>query len=154
MLGIVLVMHEPLASAMASCVKHIMGQMPERFVALDVPADHPIEATMKLVGGHAMQVNDGAGVVFMTDLFGATPSNAAVRASMEMLNVPSVLVAGCNLPMILRALGFREVHLSQVAEKLVTGGRNGIVGTGATAPQTQTLNPADNHDSARSQNQQ
>ncbi|MDX1669883.1 MAG: hypothetical protein R3194_10725, partial [Limnobacter sp.] len=78
----------------------------------------------------------------------------AVRASVEALQIPSVLVSGCNLPMVLRSLGFRDLSVSLVAERLVTGGRNGIVSTGATAPQTQTFNPAHNDDPTRNQHQQ
>ena len=99
-------------------------------------------------------MNSGEGVVFLTDLFGATPSNAAVRAGAESLNLPTVLVSGCNLPMVLRALGFRDLPIGEVGERLVMGGRNGIVSTGATAPQRQTFNPAKSDDSARNHHQQ
>lgn len=154
MLGMVLVTHAPLGVALAACLKHVMGTVPERFEVIDVEADEPIENTVVRIQEAATTVNDGSGVVFLTDLFGATPSNAAIRASVEDLEVPSVLVSGCNLPMLLRALGFRDISVTQVAERLVMGGRNGIVSTGATAPQKQTFNPAESDDSARNQHQQ
>lgn len=154
MLGLVLVMHAPLGGAMLACVKHVMGSMPDGFEVVDVQPDEPIEQTVAHVKAAANLVNRGAGVVFMTDLFGATPSNAAVRASVEDLDIPSVLVSGCNLPMIVRSLGFRNLSVNQVAERLVTGGRNGIVSTGATAPQIQTFNPAQSDDPTRNQHQQ
>ncbi|WP_370262216.1 PTS sugar transporter subunit IIA [Limnobacter sp.] len=154
MLGLVLVTHAPLGKAMLACVEHVMGAVPEGFEVVDVPADEDIELTVKTVQDAARRVHSGAGVVFLTDLFGATPSNAAVRAGMESLNLPTVLVAGCNLPMVLRALGFRNMLIQEVAERLVMGGRNGIVSTGATAPQRQTFNPAQHDDSARHHHQQ
>ena len=131
-----------------------MGSVPEGIEGIDVKADDPIEFTILRIREAAKHVNQGQGVVFMTDLFGATPSNAAVRAGAEGLSCPSVLVAGCSLPMVLRALGYRDLPVSEVAEKLVAGGRNRIVATGPTAPQQQTQNPAPNHDSARDHNQQ
>ena len=130
MLGIVLVMHAPLASAMRDCIQHIMGNIPEGVVAVDIPADSPVESCVQMIQQAISSANHGQGVFLLTDLFGATPTNAAVRASVEHAQVPTVLVAGCNLPMLIRALGFRELTLKEVAEKLVVGGRNGIVSTG------------------------
>ena len=154
MLGIVLVMHAPLASAMASCVAHVMGAMPENFSVVDVMANDELELSVEHIKRATQEVETGHGVMFLTDLFGATPSNATVRAGTEMPDTRTVLVSGCNLPMLFRALGFRDQPVSQVAERLVVGGRNGIVSTGATAPQRQTFNPADQDDSARNQHQQ
>ncbi len=154
MLGLVLVTHAPLGDAIAQCVKHVMGSLPDGLAVVDVPGDEDIEQSVQRIQTAARQVHAGEGVVFLTDLFGATPSNAAVRAGVESLSLPTVLVSGCNLPMVLRALGFRDLPINEVAERLVMGGRNGIVSTGATAPQRQTFNPAKNDDSARNHHQQ
>lgn len=154
MLGLVLVTHAPLGDAIRQCVQHVMGSVPEGFTVVDVPGSEDIERTVQRIQESARAVDAGSGVVFLTDLFGATPSNAAVRAGVESLKLPSVLVSGCNLPMVLRALGFRDLPINEVAERLVMGGRNGIVSTGATAPQRQTFNPAKNDDSARNHHQQ
>jgi len=154
MLGLVLVTHSPLGDAIAQCVKHVMGDLPQGFAVVDVPGNEDIERTVLRIQQASREVQAGSGVVFLTDLFGATPSNAAVRAGAESLNLPTVLVSGCNLPMVLRALGFRDLPINEVAERLVMGGRNGIVSTGATAPQRQTFNPAKSDDSARNHHQQ
>jgi mannose PTS system EIIA component len=154
MLGLVLVTHAPLGQAIAQCVEHVMGARPDGFEVVDVPGDENIDDTVERIQAAARSAHRGKGVVFLTDLFGATPSNAAVRAGAESLNLPSVLVSGCNLPMVLRFLGFRDIALNEVAERLVMGGRNGIVSTGATAPQRQTFNPAQKDDSTRDHHQQ
>lgn len=154
MLGLVLVTHAPLGEAIRQCVQHVMGSVPNGFEVVDVLANDEIDTTVRRIQVAARAVQEGSGVVFLTDLFGATPSNAAVRAGVESLNLPTVLVSGCNLPMVLRALGFRDLAINEVAERLVMGGRNGIVSTGASAPQRQTFNPAKNDDSARNHHQQ
>lgn len=154
MLGLVLVTHEPLGQAMQACITHVMGNLPEGIAVVDVPADEDIDRTVERIQAQARLANAGEGVIFMTDLFGATPSNAAVRAGVEGLGIPTVLVSGCNLPMVLRFLGFRNLPIAEVAERLVAGGRNGIVSTGATAPQRQTFNPAQSNDSTRHHHQQ
>lgn len=154
MIGLMLVMHDPLASAMLSCVKHVMGEVPQHFEVLDVPPDEPVDKTMAAIRFKLEGLDTPEGVVVLTDLFGATPSNAAMKTVSDGLSMPTVLVAGCNLPMVLRALGYRDQPMSLMAERLVMGGRNGIVSTGASAPQRQTFNPAEPDDSARNQHQQ
>lgn len=131
-----------------------MGNVPEGFVVVDVNSDADLDHTVDHIAQTAASVESGDGVILLADLFGATPCNAAVRACTEKLGSPSVLVAGANLPMVLRALGFRDIPINQAAERLVMGGRNGIVSTGATAPQRQTFNPAEKDDSGRNQHQQ
>jgi mannose PTS system EIIA component len=93
MLGLVLVTHAPLGDAIAQCVKHVMGSLPDGLAVVDVPADEDIEQSVQRIQTAARQVHAGEGVVFLTDLFGATPSNAAVRAGVESLNLPTVLVS-------------------------------------------------------------
>ncbi len=132
MLGVVLVMHAPLASAVRDCICHIMGDLPEGVLAIDIPADTPIETSVNRICRAVAQVDQGKGVFILTDLFGATPTNAALRASLENSQVPTVLVSGCNLPMVIRALSFRKLELKEVADKLVMSGRNGIVSTGVS----------------------
>lgn len=137
MLGLVLVGHDPLGRTALDVLAHIMGQTPEALAVVDVKADDPIEFTVLRIREAAKDVNQGQGVVFLVDLFGATPCNAAVKAGSEGLNMPSVLVAGCNLPMLLRALSYRCLPIGDVAEKLAAGGRNGIVSMGLTSSQQQ-----------------
>ncbi|MFN7505368.1 MAG: PTS sugar transporter subunit IIA, partial [Limnobacter sp.] len=100
MLGLVLVAHAPFGDAIAQCVKHVMGSLPDGLAVVDVLADDDIDHSVQRIQDAARQVNTGEGVVFLTDLFGATPSNAAVRAGAESLNMPTVLVSGCNLTMV------------------------------------------------------
>jgi PTS system mannose-specific IIA component len=155
MLGLVLVGHDPLGKTTLEILSHIMGSPPEALVVVDVKADDPVEFTVLRIQEAAKDVNQGEGVVFLVDLFGATPSNAAVRAGSEGLNMPSVLVAGCNLPMLLRALSYRCLPIGDVAEKLAAGGRNGIVSMGLTSPQQQqTYHLAPRYDSTGNYDQQ
>lgn len=153
MLGLVLVGHAPLGQATVDVMNHILGQVPTGIAVVDVKADDDLDYSVLRIQQAAKDVQQGDGVVFLTDLFGATPSNAAVKAS-EGLGFPSVLVAGCSVPMLIRALSYRNLPIHDVAEKLVMGGRNGIVSTGPTTPQRQTNNPAPHHDSTRDHHQQ
>ena len=67
---------------------------------------------------------DGDGVLILADIFGATHVNAA----MQLLEKDRVeLVAGVNLPMLVRVLNYRDVKLHQLVALAVSGGKNGVV---------------------------
>ncbi len=154
MIGIIVVAHAPLSTAMVDCVCHVLGAHPDRLIAIDALPDEPVGDLVVRVSHAAMHLSDEDGIVFLTDLFGATPSNAVVQAVGEQIDVPSLVVSGCNVPMLLRALTYRDQSLQSVGEKIIMGGRNGIVSTASTPPQRQTFNPADQDASARDYHQQ
>jgi len=89
-------------------------------------------------------------VLVLTDAFGATPGNIAAQ-----LNQPGkvAVVAGINLPMLLRVLCYREGTLAESAEKAVSGGTQGVLQVAATSVQNQIYKPQ-GHDLARLQDQQ
>ncbi|MES2353360.1 MAG: PTS fructose transporter subunit IIA [Pseudomonadota bacterium] len=118
MVGILLITHGNLGACLIDCAKHVMGSQPERLLALGVrPNDDPgivFEQAKTLV----TSLDQGQGVIVMADIFGATPSNVA-RRLLEPGKVEGL--AGANLPMLVRALTYRNEPLSQAAEKALTG---------------------------------
>ena len=80
---------------------------------------------------HAPQVQ---GVLVLTDIFGATPSNVAQKL---IDGVASRLVTGVNLPMLLRSLSYRHEPLEALVARAVTGGTQGVMQVALTAPQNQ-----------------
>ena len=118
MVGILLITHGGLGSCLLECATHVMGIRPEHAAALAVrPNDDPgivLEQAQKL----AASLDQGQGVLVMSDMFGATPSNIA-RRLLEPGRIEGL--AGANLPMLVRALTYRNEPLSQLAEKAVTG---------------------------------
>ena len=154
MIGFVIIAHQPLASAFLECITHVMGSTPEATVAIDIGPDQPPAELVDTIAGQVSALTGCEAVFLMTDLFGATPSNAATQALSEKIAVPAQVIAGCNLPMLLRALTYRDQPFQALAEKIVSGGRNGIVSTSATPPQRQTFNPANEDASARNYHQQ
>jgi mannose PTS system EIIA component len=145
MAGIVIIAHAPLASALEQCVEHVYscepGMTKANLRALDVApgasVDALLDGAMKLVA----EVNTGAGVLVLTDAFGATPGNLAAR-----LNDPGrvTVVAGVNLPMLLRAVCYRGGSLAEVADKALAGGQQGMVQIATTSVQNQGYKPQGN----------
>ncbi len=145
MIGIVLIAHRPLGTALAEAARHVYGEV-NYLSVLDIIPD----ATTGLALARAEQlirdVDTGAGVLVLTDLFGATPANLAAA-----LAGPNVrILAGVNLPMLLRAISYRNEPLLVVEEKAAAGGALGIVQVGSKAPQNQAVVPdAANRDAQR-----
>jgi PTS system ascorbate-specific IIA component len=125
MVGVLLVTHATLGEALIECVCHVLNRRPVHLQALAVmPQDDPRDL---LPGARALleRLDPGGGVLVLTDLFGATPANLAVR----LLQPGRVAaVAGVSLPMLLRVLTYREqCALGPLVERAVTGARDGVV---------------------------
>jgi PTS system ascorbate-specific IIA component len=159
MIGVLIVAHSPLASALAAGASHVYSCAPERAESqvrvLDVLPDADVPATVDHARGLAAQVDDGSGVLVLTDIFGSTPGNVAARlAEPERVAV----VAGVNLPMLLRALCYRDGKLADTVEKALAGGIQGVLQVAATPPlQNQSASQrggTQGDDQARLQDQQ
>jgi mannose PTS system EIIA component len=126
--GILVVAHGTLAASLVECLRHVMGPALERVDALGVEPDAEPEALVAVAQARLAELDDGGGVLVLTDLFGATPSNVAHR-----LAVPDrvSVLSGANLPMLVRAYAYRRQALAAVADKAIDGGRDGIGRFGA-----------------------
>jgi len=118
MIGLVLVSHGQLASALREAMEHIVG--PQRNVAtVAVEADADMEQQRREVAERVAEVDTGDGVVVLTDMFGGTPCNLA----MSMMARPGVeVLAGMNLPMLVKLAKIRgsqglaeAVHCAEAA---------------------------------------
>jgi len=153
MVGILLLAHRPLASAFAQGVAHVYCATPEKarqgLRALDVPPDADVATTVAAARALLGEIDDGAGVLVLTDVFGATPGNVACE-----LAVPGrvAVVAGVNLPMLLRAVCYRDCALAELVDKALAGGIHGVLQVGNSTVQNQGSRPAGN-DHARIHNQ-
>ena len=123
MIGILIVSHEPFGTALLNCTRHIFGRLPAQLAALDVIPDEDPALAESAARSLLDRINDGSGVLVLTDVYGATPSRIAMRLA-EPFRV--VVVAGVNLPMLLKALGQRRQPLEELAGLIVGGARDGI----------------------------
>jgi PTS system ascorbate-specific IIA component len=124
MIGIMVVSHEPLGTALIHCTRHIFGRMPVQLAALDVIPDEDPEAACAAARELAARINDGSGVLVLTDIYGATPSRIA--ASLAEPHRVCVL-AGVNLPMLVKALNTRRGPLEELVQTLVTSAKAAIL---------------------------
>ncbi len=104
MIGMVLVTHGRLAAEFIAALEHVVG--PQRNIrAICIGPDDDMEQRRKEILESVEKVDEGDGVVLLTDMFGGTPSNLAISA-MEKANVE--VVAGINLPMLIKLASLRE----------------------------------------------
>jgi PTS system mannose-specific IIA component len=105
MIGLVLVTHGRLASEFVTAMEHVVGPQ-QAIEAICIGPDDDMELRRADIARAVAVVNDGSGVIVLTDLFGGTPSNLAISL-MEPGKVE--VIAGINLPMLIRLEGARKM---------------------------------------------
>jgi mannose PTS system EIIA component len=123
MIGLVLVTHGALARAFVAALEHVVG--PQRNVAtVCIEAEDDMEARRREILDAVHMVNEGKGVVLMTDMFGGTPSNLAI----SVMNETDVeVVAGVNLPMLIKFASLRsDASLAALVAAVQEAGRKYI----------------------------
>jgi PTS system ascorbate-specific IIA component len=142
--GILIIAHAPLATALRQCVLHVFPDGAVNVAAVDVQPNVPPEETLASAS-MAMALLDTAQTLVLTDIFGATPCNVALKL-VDGLN--SKLIAGVNLPMLLRAVTYRRESLDALVARALAGGTQGVMQVTVTAPQNQVRknNDQNHHD--------
>ena len=124
MIGILLITHGSFGESLIQNVCHVLNKRPPLIAQLGVAAqDDPLDM-LPLARMLMKEVDGGEGVLLMTDVFGATPANLALKL-LEPGHVEGV--SGVNLPMLLRALTYREKGMETMLQKAVSGARDGVV---------------------------
>lgn len=104
MIGLVLVTHGRLASEFVTAMEHVVGPQ-ERVESIAIGPEDDMEARRADIAAAIAKVDDGKGVIVLTDLFGGTPSNLAISL-LERGRVE--VIAGINLPMLIRLASARK----------------------------------------------
>lgn len=122
MVGILLLTHAPLGQAFIAAASHVFRASPAQVEAIDVIADQNPDEVRALAQAAIARVNDGSGVLVITDVVGGTPANCTLQ-----LCVPGEVevIAGISLPMLLRAITYRHDTPDIVLEMALAGGQNG-----------------------------
>ena len=104
MIGLVLVTHGRLAAEFITAMEHVVGPQ-EAIEGICIGADDDMELRRADIATAIAAVDRGMGVIILTDLFGGTPSNLAISL---MKNNQIEVIAGVNLPMLIRLEGARK----------------------------------------------
>lgn len=131
--GILIIAHAPLASALRDCVLHVFPDASDGLLALDVPPAQDPEQTLAAARVLLSQL-DAPQALVLTDVFGATPCNVAQKMAGGQ---QCKLLAGVNLPMLLRIVNYRSEPLDMLVTRAMAGGTQSIMQVAVTAPQNQ-----------------
>ena len=124
MVGIFLITHGTFGESLIQNVCHILNKRPPLISPLGVSAqDDPLEI-LPMARLLLKELDGGQGVLILTDILGATPSNLALKL-LEPGHVEGV--AGVSLPMLLRALTYRRDGMETLLQKAISGGHDGVI---------------------------
>ncbi len=124
MIGLLIVAHGTLGESLIHCASHVMGKRPLYLRQLGVTIHDDPDAILPQARDLLRFVDQGRGVLVMTDIFGATPSNIACRL-LEPGRVEGL--SGVNMPMLIKALTYRESPMDVLIEKTLGGAHDGVI---------------------------
>jgi PTS system ascorbate-specific IIA component len=121
--GILLVSHNQIGAELINTARQMLScsPLPTKVISIglnDVPDHIHRQLNQELEG-----LDQGNGILIMTDMFGSTPSNIACTVS-ERDDIR--VVSGLNLPMLIRVLNYPNLSLNELEQKALTGGQEGI----------------------------
>jgi PTS system ascorbate-specific IIA component len=141
MTGLFIIAHAPLASALREAALHAFPEAAQALAVYDVPPTAEPEQALAEASAR-LQALAAAETLVLTDVFGATPCNVA----RQLAEQPGVRVAtGVNVPMLWRALNYRQKPLDELLALALTGAAQGVMPVAVTRPQNQAQKPV-SHD--------
>ena len=123
--GILLVTHHGVGTYLLDVATRLLRHLPLKTEAFEVPFDADLDALLPLASAALRRVDSGEGVLILTDLYGASPSNLA--AQLARLGTPARRVSALSLPMLLRVMNYPEQGLDQLPATAAAGTRNGAI---------------------------
>ncbi len=127
--SILIVTHRDVGQALLATVKTTFAdQLPLPAKAVSVSSDDDPDQLIPMLKKEVEQLDRGDGILLLTDMFGSTPCNIA-KALQESAQVH--LVAGLNLPMLIRVMNYPDSSLTELAAKAISGGKEGVYDCGA-----------------------
>lgn len=121
--GVLIISHDGIGPALLGTANFMIKDCPARIQLLTASRDCDPDNLLGEAAELVDEINDGDGVLILTDMIGSTPSNIATEISgQNHVNV----VGGLNLPMLIRVMNYHTLDLEQLTEKAISGGTEGI----------------------------
>jgi len=122
--NVLIISHDSVGTALLDAAINTLGFCPLTADNLPIHADCDPDKMIVTAQEKLSYLDEGDGVLILTDIFGSTPSNISCTLA-ENNNVR--VISGINLPMIIRVLNYPKLNLEELVEKALTGGREGIM---------------------------
>ena len=122
--NILLITHDDIGQSLLVAAINTLGFCPLSAELLSVSLDCEPQQIIDRARKTIESLNQGEGVLILTDIYGSTPSNIAC----SLLDEDNVrVVSGINLPMLIRVLNYPNLELDELVLKAVSGGKEGIM---------------------------
>jgi PTS system ascorbate-specific IIA component len=124
MIGLLIISHGTLGESLIHCASHMLNKRPPRLRQIGVTAQDDPGQLVPQARKMVKELDEGDGVLVLTDMYGGSPSNIAAK-----LVIPGKIeaLAGVNLPMLIRALTYRDKSLQMMITKAISGGCEGVL---------------------------
>ena len=124
MIGILLITHGELGKSLIECAIHVLGEKPVFLESLSIKNDCVHEHMLGQMSERINLLDQGDGVLILTDIFGATPCNIITK----IIKPGKVsAIAGVNLSMLIRSISYRHEHFDALIAKAIEGAQDGII---------------------------
>ena len=122
-IALLFITHEGIASNLLSIGESIIQKPNNNLSFIEVPMDADLDTMINNIENKLNKLNLDTGILFITDIYGGTPSNIA---QLMATNYDANLISGVNLPMIIRLLNYRDETEQILIQKALAGARKGI----------------------------
>ncbi|MFK7815517.1 MAG: PTS sugar transporter subunit IIA [Gammaproteobacteria bacterium] len=124
--SILIITHGNVGKELLSTAKSMLGKLPLTCEALSVSNSCKPDELVCEARRICNKINNGDGVLVLTDMFGSTPSNICNKLKSDC-QAETHVIAGLNLPMLIRALNYPELSLKKITDKALSGAHDGII---------------------------
>ena len=124
MIGVLIIAHDALGQSVVDAVTHVLGGRPPQFAVFPVAAGDDPLALLPKARAAVAALDSGEGVAILSDLYGATPCNLAVKLA-DRGHVE--VITGVNLPMLVRTFTYRTKGMETLVKKAISGGCEGVL---------------------------
>lgn len=122
-IGILIITHNEVGIDILSTARDIFGGLPANTTVIAINPNSDYDKKLVETQRRIAELDTGDGVLILTDIFGATPCNIALKAAR---NTNTKVVAGINLPMLVRVLNYAHLPLAKIVDKAVSAGHDSI----------------------------
>ena len=124
MISILIITHGELGKSLIECATHVLGDKPLFLESLSIENDCTHESMFRQISERINLLDQGDGVLILTDIFGATPCNIITK----IIKPGKVsAIAGVNLSMLIRTISYRNESFDSLISKAIQGAQDGII---------------------------
>ena len=125
-ISILTITHGNVGKELLATAKTMLGKLPLKCEALSVSDTCNPDELLLEAQSICKKIGNGDGVLVLTDIFGSTPSNICNKLKIDS-DIDIHVIAGLNLPMLIRVLNYPKLKLNELVDKALSGAHDGII---------------------------